>query len=213
MLNIQSKWTVHKNITALLQLSTYTTGLHRATINNSVEGRRALLPRVSCSFRPKQENAKAVWTSMCVKSQLSLQSLHVWKHIHLTQTLFLEFLSTHYYYCIQTISLRQRRGGRDAWGPSWLPPLKNGTAGGWGGRGSVTSVNSLRTHFSHDGRRHNTGWTLAGIPAGHLNNRVDLLPSMEEVIWKRSSITASILWGPTGEQLKLTKTMVLLSFT
>lgn len=116
LLNIQSKWTVHKNITALLQLSTYTTGLHRATINNSVEGRRALLPRVSCSFRPKQENAKAVWTSMCVKSQLSLQSLHVWKHIHLTQTLFLEFLSTHYYYCIQTISLQQRRGGEGCLG-------------------------------------------------------------------------------------------------
>lgn len=111
LLNIQSKWTVHKNITALLQLTTYTTGLHRATINNSVEGRRALLPRVSCSFKPKQENAKAVWTSMCVKSQLTLQSLHVWKNIHLTQTLFLEFLSTHYYYCIQTISLQQRRGG------------------------------------------------------------------------------------------------------
>lgn len=102
--------------TSLLQLSTYTTGLHRATINNSVEGRRALLPWVSCSFRPKQENAKAVWTSMCVKSQLSLQSLHVWKHIHLTQTLFLEFLSTHYYYCIQTISLRQRRGGEGCLG-------------------------------------------------------------------------------------------------
>lgn len=59
-------------------------------------------------------------------------------------------------------------------------------------------VNSLRSRLSHDNRRHNTGRALAGsgipdTPTSHLSRPDDLIPSMEEVIWKRSSITASIL--------------------
>lgn len=106
---------------------------------------------VAGSFRPNQENTKAVWTAqVCVRTQdFPSSRLHVWKHICSTQTLFLEFLSTHYYYCIQTISLHAgRRGEGDVWGPSRLPlHKKTGRQADGEGREVQPRVNSLSSLF------------------------------------------------------------------
>lgn len=157
-----------------------------------------------------------VWTVNFPSSRL-----RVWKHIHSTQTVFLEFLSTRYYYCIQTIRPRAGRGGRGTSGDQadFLFIKKKKKKADEEGGEARPRVNSLRSrHFfpwqsqTQQWLNPLTGSVIPDTAAGHLSRPADLIPSMEEAIWERSSITASSLGSPTGEQLKLPKTMALLSF-
>lgn len=56
------------------------------------------------------------------------------------------------------------------------------------------------------------GSAIPDTTKGYLSPTVDLISSMEEAIWKRSSITTSTLWGATGGHLTKTIGLLFLSW-